>query len=164
MQNEASVVIDRPIDEVFWYTNERVAEWSKTVTSVEPLGDKQHGVGARARICTEDGGHKMEFDSVVVAWEPPTTSAVKMMSKQLDIVAHYTFEDRGGSTEVTQRSMVRGKGWVRLVMSCFGWLMKKRACKSADNELLSLKRLLEAGAAESGADEPGTADTGAAEA
>ena len=73
------------------------------------------------------------------------------------MVAHYTFEERGGSTVVMQRSMMRGKGWVRLVMSCFGWLMKKQACKSADDELLSLKRLLESGAAESGAAEPGAA-------
>ena len=148
MQSTTSVVVDRPLAEVFLYTNERVAEWSKTVTRIEPLGAKEHGVGARSRVHTEDAGREMEFDCVVTVWDPPNASAVEMTGKQFDITAHYTFVDLGDRTEVTQRSTVRGKGAFRALFFLLGWLMKKQACRAQESELENLKRLLEAGAAD----------------
>ena len=37
MRSLASIEIDRPIDEVFTYTNEKVAEWSLTVVEDEVI-------------------------------------------------------------------------------------------------------------------------------
>ena len=147
MQSEASVTIARPIDEVFHYTNEHVAEWSKTVTRIEPIDEGEPGVGSRSRVITEDSGHRMEFDCVVSVWDPPNASAVKMSGKSFDLVAHYAFTDLGGSTLVTQRSLARGKGVVRVVTFLFGWMFKKRACQAQESELDNLKQLLESGAA-----------------
>ena len=71
MHSTVSIEIDRPIDEVFTYTNEKVAEWSLTVVEDEPIQDTG-GVGTTFRCVTEDHGRRMEFHGVVTHWDPPT--------------------------------------------------------------------------------------------
>lgn len=145
MHSVASIEIDRPIDEVFRYTNDKVAEWSLTVVEDEVIEDK-NGVGTTFRCVTEDRGRRMEFDGVITVWEPPTRSAISLKGRQFDIEAEYRFEDLGGRTRVTQESNVTGKGVVKIMFVLFGWLMNKQGCKAVEKELKSLKSKLEAGA------------------
>ncbi len=145
MQSLASIEIDRPIDEVFTYTNEKVDEWSLTVVKDEVIEDKD-GVGTTFLCVTEEKGRRMDFQGVVPVWEPPTRSAISLTGKSVDIEAEYRFEDLGGRTRVTQESTVSGKGFVKIVFLLFGWLMNKQGCKAVANELESLKRHLESGA------------------
>lgn len=145
MHSIASVEIDRPIDEVFTYTNEKVDEWSLTVVKDEVIEDKD-GVGTTFLCVTEEKGRRMDFQGVVTVWEPPNRSAISLTGKSFDIEAEYRFEDLGGRTRVTQESNVSGKGFVKLVFLLFGWLMNKQGCKAVNNELESLKRHLEGGA------------------
>ena len=145
MHSLASIEIDRPIDEVFNYTNKKVAEWSLTVVEDKLIEDKD-GVGTRFLCVTEENGRRMEFDGVVTVWQPPTTSAISLTGKSFDIEAEYRFEDLGGRTRVTQESHVSGKGFVKVVFFLFGWLMNKQGCKAVNNELESLKEKLESGA------------------
>jgi hypothetical protein len=150
MHSQASVEIDRPIDEVFAYTNGKVAEWSLTVVEDEVIEDK-NGVGSTFRCVTEENGHRMEFHGLVTLWEPPTRSAVSLTGKMFDIEAEYRFEDLNGRTRVTQESAVIGKGFVKIVFTLFGWLMNKQGCKAASRELESLKKKLESGAGQANA-------------
>ena len=90
----------------------------------------------------------MELDCVVAVWDPPNASAVKMTSKHFEIAAHYSFTDLGGTTQVTQRSLVRSRGLVKVMMFLCGWMVKKQACKAQESELNNLKQLLESGAAD----------------
>jgi len=76
MQTELSIEIDRPIAEVFDYTNNNITEWSITVVAVEILDEKPEGVGTTFRCVTEDKGRRMDFDGVTTRYEPPTASAV----------------------------------------------------------------------------------------
>jgi Polyketide cyclase / dehydrase and lipid transport len=145
MHSLASVEIDRPINEVFTYANEKVAEWSLTVVEDEVIEDKD-GVGTTFRCVTEEKGRRMEFQGVVTHWEPPTRSAVNLTGPMFDIEAEYRFEDLNGRTRVTQESTVKGKGFVKVMFFLFGWLMKKQGCKAVTNELESLKMKLESGA------------------
>ncbi len=145
MQSLASIEIDRPIDEVFTYTNEKVAEWSLTVVEDEVIDDK-NGVGTTFRCVTEEKGRRMDFQGVVTLWEPPTTSAISLTGKMFDIEAEYRFEDLNGRTRVTQESTVSGKGFVKIMFFLFGWFMNKQGCKAVSNELESLKKKLEGGA------------------
>jgi len=144
MQQQASVEIDRPIEEVFEYTNNHVAEWSLTVVEDEPVDETPEGVGSTFRCVTEDYGCRMEFQGVVTRHEPPTASAVHMTGKNFDIDAEYLFEDLGGRTRVTQRSVVSPKGFMKVFFLLFGWMMNKSSCKALENELNNLRRLLEA--------------------
>ena len=55
MRSLASIEIDRPIDEVFTYTNEKVAEWSLTVVEDTVIEDKD-GLGTTFLCVTEEHG------------------------------------------------------------------------------------------------------------
>jgi hypothetical protein len=143
MKQQASVEIDRPIDEVFEYTNEKLAKWSITVVEDEMILRKPEGIGSTFRCVTDDHGRRMEFDGVVTRYDPPNVSASHLTGQQFDIDVEYLFEDLGGRTRVTQRSSVSPKGLLKLFFLLFGWMMKKSSCKAAENELLNLKRLLE---------------------
>ncbi len=145
MRTEASVEVDRPIGEVFDYTNNHVADWSLTVIENEVLEEKPGGVGTTFRTLTEDHGRRMEFQGVVTRHEPPTASAVNLKGPSFDIDAEYFFEDLAGRTRVTQRSIVHGKGFFKLMLGLCGWMMKSSARKAVEAELGNLKRLLEEG-------------------
>jgi hypothetical protein len=145
MHSLASIEIDRPIGEVFTYTNDKVAEWSLTVVENEVAEDK-NGVGTTFRCVTEERGRRMDFQGVITLWEPPTKSAIRLTGKSFDIEAEYRFEDLNGRTRVTQESTVSGKGFVKIMFFLFGWLMNKEGCKAVSRELESLKKKLEGGA------------------
>lgn len=143
MKQQASVDIDRPIDQVFEYTINHVAEWSLTVVEDEVIDETPGRVGTTFRCVTEDHGRRMEFEGVVTRHEPPRFSAVHLTGRQFDITAEYDFEDLGSRTRVTQRSTVAPKGFLKVVFFLCGWMMNKAACKATENELNNLKCLLE---------------------
>ncbi len=143
MKNEASIEIDRPIEEVFNYTIHNVPEWSLIVVKDEIIEEKPEGVGTKFRITTEEKGRQMEFEGVVTSHEPPTGQTVFMEGRHFDIEADYIFEDLGGRTRLTQRSTVTGKGFVKVMFFLFGWIMQKANCEAGMKELNSLKEKLE---------------------
>ncbi len=142
MKTVGSVVIDKPIDEVFEYTNNNVAEWSLIVVEEKIVEEKPERVGTRFRTITEDHGRRMEFDGVTTRYEPPNVSAIHMAGSSFDIDAEYQFEDLGGKTRVTQRSNVTGKGLFSLMLPLMAIFMRKSSCDALQKELNNLKRLL----------------------
>ena len=154
MRTAASVEIDRPIDEVFEYTNDNVAEWSITVVEDKVIESTPDRVGSTFRCVTEDQGRRMEFAGEVITWEPPNRSAVYMTGQQFDIEATYQFEDLGnGRTRVSEDAVISPKGFTKVFFVLFGWMFRSAGCKAMENELLSLKRLLEDGAVQRSASE-----------
>lgn len=143
MRSETSIEIDRPIDDVFRLTNDHVAEWSIVVVEEEVLDKKPEGVGTTFRTVTEDHGKRMEFQGIVTQYDPPRFSAVRMTGEMFDIEAEYTFEDLAARTRVTQKSNVTGKGFFKIFLFLFGWLMNKSSCKALEKELNSLKTFCE---------------------
>ena len=143
MRNEASVEVDRPIEEVFRIAVERMSEWSTVVVEDEVLEEKPDRVGTTFRLVTEDHGKRMEFQGVVTRYEPPHVSAVRMTNEMLDIETEFSFTDLSGRTRVHQTANVNGKGFWNLLMIVFGWLTHKSACESSQNELEQLKKFCE---------------------
>ncbi|QDU36350.1 Polyketide cyclase / dehydrase and lipid transport [Maioricimonas rarisocia] len=143
MHSEGTIVIDRPIDEVFHLTCDRVPEWSIIVVEEELLEKTPDGVGTRFRTVTEDHGKRMVFEGVVTRYEPPVLNAIQLTGRQFDIEAVYTFEDLGGQTRVTQHSVVEGKGFFKVFLALFGWAMHKANCQATQRELESLKTYCE---------------------
>ena len=148
MRTEFSVEIDRPIDEVFEFTIEHVAEWSSTVVEDEVIDEKPDYVGTTFRCLTMERGQRMEFLGTVTRHEPPRVSTAYLVGPSFDIDVEYTFEEISGGTRVTQRSSIKGKGITKMVLFLMGWLMKKSACKAVAAELDNLKRILEERAGE----------------
>ena len=148
MKTEASIDIDRPIEEVFTYTTTKVEEWSNIVEEDEVIEDVNGGdVGTTFRTVTLERGRTMEFDGEVIENDPPHLHAVRMVGDQCTIHARYTFEDVGGRTRVSQASVVEAKGFWGFVFKAFGSFMKKAGCRALEEELESLKRNLESGSA-----------------
>ena len=145
MHSIASIEIDRPIDQVFDYTNHNVADWSLTVVEDEVIEDKG-GLGDTFICITEERGRRMEFLGTTTVWEPPYRSAISLVGKSFDIEAEYRFDDLKGRTRVTQESHVSGKGFARIMFFLFGWLMNKQGCDAVQKELESLKEKLESSA------------------
>jgi hypothetical protein len=146
MQQQASIEIDRPIEEVFDYTINKTPEWSLTVVEDEMIEVKPEGVGSTFRCVTEERGRRIVFEGVVTDYQRPTTTTVFLTGKQFNIEATYVFEDLDGRTRVTQHSTIYPKGFAKVAFFLFGWLMKKATCDAVRKELDSLKRLLEEGA------------------
>lgn len=143
MHHEASIVIDRPIDEVFALTTDRVAEWSIVVVEDEVIEKMPGEVGTTFRTVTEDKGHRMEFMGIVTDHNPPHTHAVHLTGAIFDIQTEYKFEDLRSRTKVTQFAVVSGKGFFKLILPLTSWLMKKAHCEATDRELASLKQFCE---------------------
>ena len=143
MKSESSIEIDRPIEDVFRLTNDHVADWSIIVVEDDVVKETPDRVGTTFRTVTEERGQRMVFEGVITRHDPPHLNAVHLKGDSFDIDAEYTFEDLSGRTRVTQRSSVTPKGWFKVILFLFGWLMKKSSCKALNDELASLKRFCE---------------------
>ncbi|MBI1312127.1 hypothetical protein GC176_12620 [bacterium] len=152
MKQQGSIEIDRPIDEVFDYTNNHVAEWSITVVEDELLESTPDRVGSTFRCVTENHGNHVEFVGEVIRYDAPYLSAVLLKAKPFDIAVEYDFEDLGGRTRVTQKSVVSPKGFMKVFFFFCGWMFHTSGCKALQAELENLKRLLEGGAGQRAAE------------
>lgn len=146
MNYSASIMIQRPIEDVFDLTLHHVAEWSNIVVEDEVIEDVSNGdIGTRFRTTTVDRGREMIFEGIVTEHEPPTLSSIEMRGGvRLTIIATYEFSRVDGGTQVTQHTSVSGKGIIfNLFFLLFGWLARKSSCDAAYNELQSLREFCE---------------------
>ncbi len=143
MDSQVSIEIDRPIEQVFNAANECITEWSVTCVSDEIIEDKG-GVGTTFRMVTQERGKEMEFTGEVTRWDPPLHSAVYLVGTHFDIDTEFRFEDLGGRTRVSQRAVVHGRGFTKVVFALLGWVFNRSSCKALDNELECLKNFCEA--------------------
>lgn len=143
MQTEASVEIDRPIEDVFDFTNDHVAEWSTTVVEEKIIEETSERVGTKFLCITESRGKRMDFQGVVTRWERPHASAIELIGDSFDIHATYLFESLPAGTRVTQQAVISPKGFVKVIFFLFGWAMSKSSCNEAQQELNNLKNTLE---------------------
>lgn len=143
MQTETSVVINRPIEQVFELTNNHVAEWSTIVVEDEIIEDKKGDVGTRFRVVTEERGRRMEFQGIATSHDPPSSTSSRLIGPYFDIDVIYLFEDLRGRTKVTQVSEVTATGFAKIMMKLKGWMMKNSSCNAQLNELEGLKAFVE---------------------
>jgi uncharacterized protein YndB with AHSA1/START domain len=143
MESRASVIIQRPIDEVFRLTTEHVADWSSIVTEDEVIDDKG-GVGTTFRTVTVDRGRRMVFHGIVTEHEPLKLHSVHMVGEQFQMQVKYTFTDKGAEgVRVLQGTRITGKGILAVIFKLFGRFMIKSGCQAAQRELENLKAYCE---------------------
>ncbi len=144
MKTEASIEIKRPIEEVFQYTLNHVAEWSLTVVENTVVEDVNGGdIGTTFHCVTEEQGNRLEFVGTVIDHKPWTLSTVHLAGPIFSIVIDYHFTDLGGKTRVTQTAELTSKGLLKFILKLLGWATQKAAVQKRKNELLNLKRLME---------------------
>lgn len=143
MKAQASVEINRPIDEVFDFTNNHVVEWSLTVVEDTVVNETLERVGTTFKCVTQSRGQRLEFQGVVTRWESPHVSAINLVGDTFDIEAAYFFETTSYGTRVTQKSVISPKGFLKVVFFLCGWMMGKAGCNEAQKELDNLKLVAE---------------------
>jgi len=138
---ELSIVIDRPIEELFAFLPdlENDVKWrSEWVEAVNTSGDSL-GVGATFRLTSEFLGRRIPTVYEVIEYEPDRSAAWKTMSGPLPLIFRRTFERLEGGTRVATRYEAEVGGFLKLVLP----LLAGRVKRQHEGDLLKLKELME---------------------
>ena len=141
-QAQRSVVIDRPVEEVFAFFADPANDlrWRPSIKEVAAQGPP--GVGAKVhQVVAGPGGRGIAADFEVTAYEPPSRYAFRVTAGPVRPVGEYRFSPFDGGTEVTFSLSAELSGLKKLVMSSSVQKSMAGEMKALD----SAKRLLELG-------------------
>jgi uncharacterized protein YndB with AHSA1/START domain len=138
---EQTVVIDRPIEEVFAYVTDqtKTPNWQAGLIEVQRTTAGPIGVGTRHTLVRKFMGRRMEADNEYVAYEPHRLVTFRTTSGPA-LVASYLFDAVPDGTRLTSRVELDGAGLFGLLEPVVGAGLR-REMKAA---LPALKALLEA--------------------
>lgn len=144
-RKEASVVIQRPLEEVFAYMDDvsHEPEWQPQLVEVEQTPPGPTREGTRRRYVTEFLGKRLENTYVVVGYEPNRRVVLQTTPDSvLDASSEIRWDEVDGGTRVSM--MVDGKatGALRFVPDA---LLEATFEKEVRSALARLKERLEAG-------------------
>lgn len=140
---EHSIVIDRPIEEVFAFVHDprNDASWQTTLIESTQVGEGPVGVGTEIRERRRFFGMQVEMTKEISEYEPPRRSAFKIVAGGAPMSGHYTFEPLDGGTKVTATGYVEPKGFFKMA----GPLFDSMAGRELEASLGHLKELMESG-------------------
>jgi uncharacterized membrane protein len=141
---EASVVINRPLEEVFAFASnpENDMQWESDVSDVEQTSEGPMGVGATYRGVIHFLGQRLEWASEVTHFEPNERVHFKLAAGPLDLEESCTFEPVEGGTRVTVVYGGDPGGFFKLAEAVVVRMFQKQI----EGNLANLKDVLEAGA------------------
>ena len=146
---EVSIIVSRPIEEVFAYVNDfrNTAQWQTGVVEVRQTSEGPVGKGTQLTFVRTLLGRKLEGASEMVVYEPPTKSTLQSTSGPMPFTITRIFEPTPVGTKVTLVFEMHPGGVFALAEPLFARSLKR----SAEADLGNLKDLLEsrAGAATS---------------
>jgi uncharacterized protein YndB with AHSA1/START domain len=140
IKEERTVVIDRPIEEVFAYVTDQTntPNWQASLVDVQRTTPGPIGVGTKHTFVRNFMGRRMEADNEYVAFEPDRLVTFRTTSGP-PLVASYLFEAVPDGTRLTSRVELQGAGLFGLLEPVIGASLR-REMKAA---LPALKALLE---------------------
>ena len=139
---ETSVVIKRPIEEVFDYLTDCTNNpaWFSMVLDAHWTSPEPHELGATGVMTARFLGRRFQLPFEVVEYERPRRSAIRSSSGPFPINGAYTFEQVERGTRVASSMEGSTNGFFKLADSLLG-PMVKRGMRA---DLANLKTLLEA--------------------
>lgn len=137
---EASVVINRPIEEVFAYVVD-IKNWSQWagMPDAEQTSEGPVGVGTTFRGAFEFLGRRDEWTSEVTRYEPNKELRQKMIWGPMSLEQRLTFESVEGGTKYTQAGEGETGGIFKMAQPLVDRMMKKQL----EGSLAKLKGVLE---------------------
>jgi uncharacterized membrane protein len=140
---ERSIVINRPVADVFEFTHDLANNplWQTTLVEVEPLTEGPMRVGARWKDVRKFLGKRIESVLELTGYEPNKSSAVKMVSGPVPFTGTYAFEPADGGTRFTVAGELDAHGFFKLAEPVFARITGREL----ESNLGHLKDLLEAG-------------------
>ena len=141
---EATVVIERPIEEVFTYLadGENDPKFSPRVLEIAKTTDGPPGVGTVYASTVKDAGIKTKREFKLTEFEPPTRIRWAEVSKNAVTAAEggYDLAREGDGTRVTLYNVLEGHGLGKLIAP----LALRSARNGADDFGKSIKAVVEA--------------------
>ena len=138
---ERSIVIDRPIEEVFAYVTDQTntPRWQAGLVEVRRLTDGPLRIGTKHAFVRNFMGRKMEATNEYVAYEPGRLVTFRTTAGPVPVEASYLFEPTTGGTRLTSRVQMQAAGLFGLLEPVIAAGLR-REMKAA---LPTLKALLE---------------------
>ena len=142
---EHSVVIDRPLKEVWSYVIDPANDpvWQGVIVEVRRGAGVPLEVGSEIEEVSQFLGRRFDITYVVTEHEPMRRSAVRTTSGPVAATGSYTFEETDGGTRFTMEGEVDAHGLFKLAEPVFARLARREWAHGAE----TLKVLLESGAA-----------------
>jgi uncharacterized membrane protein len=141
IQTQASIVIDRPVSEVFAYVGDQTnaPHWQSGLVEVTRLTDGPIGIGTRHSFVRTFMGRRMEARNEYTAYEPGQRITFRTTSGPVPLEAAYLFESVAGGTRLTSRIDMDAKGFVKLAEPLIGRSLQRDVAAN----FIVLKALLE---------------------
>jgi uncharacterized membrane protein len=138
---ETSIIISRPIEEVFAYVNDfrNAAQWQAGVVDVRQTPASPVGKGTQVTFVRTFLGRKLEGTSEVVECEPPMKHTFQSTSGPLPFTVSRLFEPTPEGTKVTIVFEMHPEGVFALVEP----LIARSLRRSVEADFGNLKDLLE---------------------
>ncbi|NIS83510.1 MAG: hypothetical protein GTO14_25680 [Anaerolineales bacterium] len=142
MKIEHSVVIERPIEEVFAFLNdaENNPTWQSGVLEAEKTSEGDIEKGTTYREVRKFLGQRIESTYEITEHEPNKKLASKTISGPIPVTLTTTFESVEGGTKVTVVGEADPGGFFKLAEA----VVSRTFAKSLDADFGSLKAIMEA--------------------
>lgn len=142
---EHSVVIERPLDEVWDYVMEPANDpvWQTMVSEVRREPGVPVVVGTEIEEVLQFLGRRFDVTLEVTELQPRTRSSVRAAKGPVPMTGSYTFEAVDGGTRFSMEGETDAHGLFRLAEPVFA----RMARRDWDHSCQTLKELLEAGTA-----------------
>ncbi len=139
---EDSIVVSRPIAEVFAYLTdpETLPEWQGSCLEARLDGDGPMRAGSRVVETRKFLGRRMESTMEVAEYEPPRRFAVKVGSGPVPFTATNSLSEADGGTRIDAVIEAEPGGFFRLAEP----LVVRAVERELRNNLATLKDVLEA--------------------
>ncbi len=138
---EKSILINRPIEEVFTYVSDLThsAEWQNGLVEVRMVSEGPVGVGTRYAFVRSFMGKKMEASNEIEEFVPNSKIAFKTTSGPIPLEASYLFESTGRETKLTSTIEMHPGGFISLAEP----LISASLGRDVEASLGKLKNMLE---------------------
>lgn len=125
---KASVIINRPVDEVFAYVTDVKTwpRWESGLLQAEQTSEGPTNVGTTFRGMNQALAQRMEWTSEVTDYTPSKSWGQKIVSKGWSTEESLTFEPFEGSTKFTLASELEMGGFFKLVAPFVARKMQKQ--------------------------------------
>ncbi len=149
IRQEHSVVIDRPVEEVFAFVTDLNNDplWQSTSLETEQTSEGPVDAGTTFRNTSKFLGRRIDSTYEVTENDPPHKQCVRITSGPIPGSGCYLFEPaNGGSTRFTQIFEAEAGGFFRLAEP----LVARAIRRQMEADMETLKDLLESGETEGG--------------
>lgn len=122
----------------------KLQQWLPNIVENEVIKETDNKVGSTWRQVYEENGRRMEMFGTTTLYEPYKRTACEIKGPMFDLDIDYRLEDLDGSTRLTQNTVIKMKGFFKIMGFIMGPFMKKSQDKQADESFAKLKRFAEA--------------------